>query len=147
MTFPQGIKKVNYQKILLKKKSIVFFEFKSTFPQFKWRQKFSHLFKKLEKLIQIYHNRSLYNNEYIQIYLIYDNLQDLYNVKSMKSYANQKFSNLFTKFEFGLYYFSKGITILNNQILEKKLDDIFNVLKLIKDDNIQKELKKILGKK
>ena len=147
MTFPQGIKKVNYQKILLKKKSIVFFEFKSTFPQFKWRQKFSHLFKKVEKFIQIYQNRGLYNNEYIQIYLIYDNLQDLYNVKSMKSYANQKFSNLFTKFEFGLYYFSKGITILNNQILEKKLDDIFNVLKLIKDENVQKELQKILGKK
>ena len=147
MTFPQENKKVNYQKIVLKKKSIVFFEFKSTFPQFKWKKKFSHLFKKVQKFIQIYQNRGLYNNEYIQIYLIYDNLPDLYNVKSMKSYVNQNFWNIFTKFEFGLYYFSKGITILNNQILEKKLDDIFNVLKLINDDNVQKELQKILGKK
>ena len=65
----------------------------------------------------------------------------------MKSYINQQFSKLFEKFEFGLYYFSKGITIINNQILEKKLDGIYNVLKLIKDENVQKELKKVFGKK
>ena len=163
MTFPQELKKVNNQKIVLKKKSIVFFEFKSTFPQFKWRQKFSHLFKKVQKFIEIYQNKGLYNNEYIQIYLLYDNLPDLYYVKSMKSYVNQKFWNIFANFEFGLYYFSKGITILNNQILEKKieenleeklegkfeekLNDIYNLLKLIKDDNVQKELEKIFGKK
>ena len=77
----------------------------------------------------------------------------------MKSYINQQFSKLFEKFEFGLYYFSKGITIINNQILEKqlekkiekklekKLDGIYNVLKLIKDENVQKELQKVLKKK
>ena len=156
MTFPLGDKKVNNQKIILKKNSIIFFEFKSAFPQFNWREKFSHLFKKVEKFIKIYQNRGLsYNNEYIQIYLLYDNLPDLYNIKFMKSYINQQFSKLFEKFEFGLYYFSKGITIINNQILEKKLeeklekklDDIYNVLKLIKDENVQKELQKVLEKK
>ena len=73
----------------------------------------------------------------------------------MKSYINQNFRNCFAKFEFGLYYFSKGITIINNQILEKriekriekKMDDIYNVLKLIKDEKIQKELQKVLEKK
>ena len=148
MTFPLGDKKVNNQKIILKKNSIIFFEFKSAFPQFNWRKKFSLLFKKVEKFIKIYQNRGLsYNNEYIQIYLLYDNLPDLYNIKFMKSYINQQFSKLFEKFEFGLYYFSKGITIINNQILEKKLDGIYNVLKLIKDENVQKELKKVFGKK
>ena len=176
MTFPLGDKKVNNQKIILKKNSIIFFEFKSAFPQFNWREKFSHLFKKVEKFIKIYQNRGLsYNNEYIQIYLLYDNLPDLYNIKFMKSYINQQFSKLFEKFEFGLYYFSKGITIINNQILEKKLetmekkmeikmekemeikmemekkkekklDDIYNILKLIKDENIQKELQKVFEK-
>jgi signal recognition particle GTPase len=209
MTFPRiGDKKVNNQKIILKKNSIIFFEFKSAFPQFKWREKFSHLFKKVEKFIKIYQNRGLsYNNECIQIYLIYDNIPDLYNINSMKSYINQQFSNLFKKFEFGLYYFSKGITIINNQILEKrlknnlkkelenklkkelennlkkelenklkkelennlkkelenklkkelesklkkelekKMDDLYNIFKLIKDENVQKELQKVFEKK
>ena len=177
MTFPRiGDKKEYNQKIILKKNSIIFFEFKSAFPQFKWREKFSHLFKKVEKFIKIYQNRGLsYNNECIQIYLIYDNIPDLYNIKSMKSYINQQFSKLFEKFEFGLYYFSKGITIINNQILEKrlknnlkkelenklkkelennlkkelekKMDDLYNIFKLIKDENVQKELQKVFEKK
>ena len=67
MVFPLGDKKINNQKIILKKKSSIFFEFKSSFPQFKWKEKFSHLFKKVQKFIKIYKNRGLYTNEYIQI--------------------------------------------------------------------------------
>ena len=67
MVFPLGDKKINNQKIILKKKSSIFFEFKSSFPQFKWKEKLSHLFKKIQQFIKIYKNRGLYTNEYIQI--------------------------------------------------------------------------------
>ena len=82
MTFPEVDKKVNDKKIILKKKSIIFFEFKSEFPQFNWKEKFSHLFKKVQKFITIYQNRVLYNNEFIQIYFLYDNFR-VYIISSL----------------------------------------------------------------
>ena len=58
-------------------------------------------------------------SEYIQIYLLYDSLPELYYIHFMKSYINKNFCYLFEKFEFGIYYFTKGITIINNEILKK----------------------------
>ena len=54
MNFPKGLKEDNNQKIILKKNSIIFFEFKSTFPQFNWEDKFNLFFKKVEKFLEIY---------------------------------------------------------------------------------------------
>ena len=51
MTFPKTDNKINNQKIILKKHSIIFFEMKSNFPQFKWKDNFTHLFEKI-----IFHN-------------------------------------------------------------------------------------------
>jgi hypothetical protein len=45
MTFPKK-EHSNNNKIILKRNSIIFFEFKVSFPQFTWKNKFSHLLKK-----------------------------------------------------------------------------------------------------
>ena len=68
----------------------------------------------------------------------------------MRRYINSNFNDLFEKLEFRLYYFSRGINIINNQILENKKTNLdYKVNKLIelldKLDNaeIKKELNKI----
>ena len=154
MTFPKTDNKINNQKIILKKHSIIFFEMKSNFPQFKWKDNFTHLFKKISKFIEIYKKRGVYNNEYIQIYFIYDNIPQLYYEKSMRKYINTNFTDLFENFEFGLYYFSRGISIINNQILENRITDLdgkvnklFELLEKVDNVEIKEELNKIKQKK
>ena len=97
--------------------------------------------------------RGVYNNEYIQIYFIYDNIPQLYNEKSMIKYINTYFNDLFENFEFGLYYFSKGIYINYNQILEKKITDLdckvnklFELLEKVNNVEIKEKLNKIKQK-
>ena len=51
MSFPKTDNKMNNQKIILKKNSIIFFEMKTNFPQFKWKDNFTHIFKKISKFI------------------------------------------------------------------------------------------------
>ena len=121
MTFPKGID--NNKDIILKKNSVIFFEFKASFPQYYWKEKFSHFFKKIKKFLEIYNMRGLYEKEYIQIYFIYDNMPDIYYIKDMRKYIKNNFSSFFTNFEFGIYYFSRGINIINNQNIEKKLNE------------------------
>ena len=57
MTFQKANNKINNQKIILKKSSIIFFEIKSNFPQYKWKDNFTHLFNKISKFIEIYKKR------------------------------------------------------------------------------------------
>ena len=68
----------------------------------------------------------------------------------MRRYINSNFNDLFENFEFGLYYFSRGINIINNQILENKitnLDDkvnkLFELFDKLDNPEIKKELEKI----
>ena len=122
MTFPKRVLN-NNKAIILKKNSVIFFEFKVSFPQFYWKEKFSHFFKKIQKFLELYKKRDLYKKEYIQIYFIYDNMPDIYYIKEMKSYINKNYASLFTNFEFGIYYFSRGISIINNQNTDEKLND------------------------
>ena len=154
MTFPKIDNKMSDQKIILKKNSIIFFEMKSNFPQFKWKDNFTHLFKKISKFIEIYKKRGVFNNEYIQIYFIYDNIPHLYYEKSMRKYIHTNFNDLFENFEFGLYYFSRGINIINNQMLQSKITDLdgkvnklFELLEKVDNVEIKEELKKIKQKK
>ena len=153
MTFLKTDNKMNNQKIILKKNSIIFFEMKTNFPQFKWKDNFTHIFKKISKFIEIYKMRGVYNNEYIQIYFIYDNIPHLYNEKSIIKYINTNFNDLFENFEFGLYYFSKGIYINYNQILEKRITDLdckvnklFELLEKVNNVEIKEKLNKIKQK-
>ena len=142
MNFPKEIKEDNNQKIILKKNSIIFFEFKSSFPQFNWKDKFNLIFKKVENFLEIYKSRGVYKKEYIQIFFVYDSMPEIYYLKYMKSYINKHFGFMFTNFEFGIFYFSKGINILNNQIIQKQLSDMQSTIK-----EIQKELKEMKEKK
>ena len=150
MAFPCSNKTINNnQKIVLKKKSIAFFEFKSTFPQYKWKDNFTHIFKNIAKFIEIYKKRGVYNKEYIQIYFIYDNIPQLYYEQNIKNYIDSNFKELFGNFEFGLYYFNTGINIITNQILEKKITDlddkinkILEILKNLNNKEINEELEK-----
>ena len=118
----------NNKKIILKKKSIIFFEFKVSFPQYYWKNKFGLLFKKIKKFLEIYNKRGLYRGEYIQIYFLYDNIPDIFYIKDMKNYINKNLGNLFEKFEFGIFYFSRGVTLINNENIEKKLNIIKNYI-------------------
>lgn len=130
MFFPKESKKHidNNKKIILKKKSIIFFEFKVSFPQYYWKNKFGLLFKKIKKFLEIYNKRGLYGGEYIQIYFLYDNIPDIFYIKDMKNYINKNLGNLFEKFEFGIFYFSRGVTLINNENIEKKLNIIKNYI-------------------
>ena len=142
MYFPKEIKEDNNQKIILKKNSIIFFEFKSSFPQFNWKDKFNLFFKKVKKFLEIYKRRGVYEKEYIQLFFVYNSMPEIYYLKYMKSYINKHFSFMFDNFEFGIFYFSKEITILSNQIIEKKLSDMQESIK-----EMQKELKELKKKK
>ena len=122
MTFPE-IKISNDKKIILKKNSIIFFEFKASFPQFNWKSKFSQLLEKIKKFLEIYKMRGLYNNEYIQIYYIYDNVPDIYYINDIKRFMiNHPY--LEVNYEFGIYYFTRGINLINNQILENNIKEL-----------------------
>ena len=126
----QKKEKSNGDKIILKKNSIIFFEFKVSFPQFTWKNKFIHLLKKIKKFLEIYKMRGLYNNEYIQIYFIYDNFPDIYFIDDIKKYL-KKNSDLGVNFEFGIYYFTRGISFINNITLENNVND--NLKNMMRD--------------
>ena len=142
MNFPKELKEDNNQKIILKKNSIIFFEFKSSFPQFNWKDKFNLIFKKVEKFLEIYKSRGVYEKEYIQIFFVYDSMPEIYYLKYMKSYINKHFGPMFANFEFGIFYFSKGINILTNQIIQKQLSDMQTTIK-----EMQKQIKELEKKK
>ena len=72
----------------------------------------------------------------------------------MRSYINTNFNNLFENFEFGLYYFSRGINLINNQILEDritnldaKVNKLFELFEKVDNNGIKEELEKIRQKK
>ena len=72
----------------------------------------------------------------------------------MRSYINTNFNNLFENFEFGLYYFSRGINLINNQILEDritnldaKVNKLFELFEKVDNNEIKEELEKIRQKK
>ena len=123
MSFPKPYIISNNGMIILKKKSIIFFEFKTSFPQFFWKDKFHHLFSKIKKFIEIYKNRGDYNQEYLQIFFVYDTMPEIYNIRKMKSFISKNFSHMFSNFEFGIYYFTRGINLINEQIIEQKIND------------------------
>ena len=72
----------------------------------------------------------------------------------MRKYIHTNFNDLFENFEFGLYYFSRGINIINNQMLQSKITDLdgkvnklFELLEKVDNVEIKEELKKIKQKK
>ena len=67
--------------------------------------------------------RGLYNNEYIQIYFIYNIFPDIYFISDIKIQR--------LNYKFGIYYFTRGVSLINNQINE---------------DNIKKEMKTDIAK-
>ena len=134
MTFPE-IKISNDKKIILKKNSIIFFEFNTSFPQYNWKSKFSQLLEKIKNFLEIYKMRGLYNNEYIQIYFIYDNVPDIYYINDIKRFMNNH-PDLEVNYEFGIYYFTRGINLINNQILENNIKELKEQTK-----NLQKMMK------
>ena len=114
----------NNEKIILKKKSIIFFEFKELFPQYSWKDKFTFLFKKIKNFIDVYQKRGEYNNEYIQIYFVYDNMPEIYYIREMKRFLNNNFANMFSKFEFGIFYFTRAISLINDQKVNQNIEDL-----------------------
>ena len=137
MTFPK-LNISNDKKIILKKNSIIFFEFKISFPQYNWRNRFEHLLKKVKKFLEIYNMRGLYNDEYIQIYLIYDKMPDIYDIEDIKSYMNNH-SDLLYNYEFGIYYFTQKINIVTNQMIEDSMNELKN--EILDAKRQRKELK------
>ena len=65
MAFPFK-KFINNNKIILKSNSIIFFEIKISFPQYKWKDTYKHFFK---KFLAIFKQRGIYNSEYLQMFL------------------------------------------------------------------------------
>ena len=119
----------NNKNIILKKKSIIFFEFKTSFPQYYWKEEISQLFEKIKNFLEIYKNRGDYTQEYVQIYFIYDCMPEIPYIKEIENYINNNLSNVFSNFEFGIYYFTRGINIIYNQIMEEKFNNNINELK------------------
>ena len=130
MVFPKE-KINNNNKMILKKKSIIFFEFKVSFPEFFWKEKFNLLFKKIKNFLEIYKKKQVYSKEYIQIYFVYDNMPEIYNISEMKKYIIINFSKMFENFEFGIYYFSRAISLINN---EQNMKDLRNNIATVKDE-------------
>jgi len=56
MNFPKD-EITNNKKIIFKNKSIIFCEFKVSFPLINWKDNFTHLFKKIKNFIEIYKMR------------------------------------------------------------------------------------------
>lgn len=160
MIFPEKTNLDNNQKMILKKKSIIFFEFKSTFPYYTWKDKFSHFFKKIQKFIEIYTQRGVYKKEYLQIFFVYDHIPEIHFINTMKLYIKNNLSIMFGKFEFGIYYFSRGINILNYEIINNKLlkieneqknqenqiNEIFNILNSLNNAEINDKIEEIKKK-
>ena len=149
----QKKEKSNGDKIIFKKNSIIFFEFKVSFPQFTWKNKFIHLLKKIKKFLKIYKMRGLYNNEYIQIYFICDNFPDIYFIEDIKKYLNKN-SDFGVNFEFGIYYFTRGISLINSITLENNVKDnmknmmrdILETFDLIKEKGIEEKINELKTK-
>jgi len=130
MAFPKE-KINNNKKIILKKESIIFFEFKASFPELFWKENFNFIFKKIKNFLEVYKKRHVYFEEYIQIYFVYDNMPEIYYVKEMKSYISKNFSQMFENFEFGIYYFSRTISLISD---EQNIKDLRNNIATVKDE-------------
>ena len=133
MAFPDKSLANNNGQIILKHNSITFFEFKESFPNYDWKDKFKHLFKKIQIFLELYKMRDIYEQEYIQIFFVYDNIPDIFYISYMKMEIDKIFKSYFKSFEFGIYYFSRGINMINNQEIEKKLNQHENIIKDILD--------------
>ncbi len=117
MCWPKEINTTNNKKIILKKNSIIFFEFKALFPQNNWKDKFNGHLRKIRRFLDIYQKRGLYNQENIQIYLIYYNIPDIYFIEEIKTYMNRQNLAFFSTYEIGIYYFTSGKNLINNTII------------------------------
>ena len=49
---------------------------------------------------------------------MYDNIPIFIILKILKATFNKTFSDSYSNFEFGIYYFSDGINMNNNQIID-----------------------------
>ena len=130
MAFPKE-KINNNKKIILKKESIIFFEFKSSFPELFWKENFNYIYKKIKNFLEVYKKRHVYFKEYIQIYFVYDNMPEIYCIKEMKNYISKNFTKMFENFEFGIYYFSRTISLINN---EQSITELRNNISTMKDE-------------
>ena len=88
--------------------------------------------------------RGLYNNEYIQIYFIYDNFPDIYFISDIKRFINNMSNNLdfSINYEFGIYYFTRGVSLINGQMLENNIKkDMKNNMKNMMKNMMKKMMK------
>ena len=91
--------------------------------------------------------RGLYNNEYIQIYFIYDNFPDIYFIGDIKRFMNNMSNNLdfSINYEFGIYYFTRGVSLINNQMLENNIKkDMKNNMKNMMKNMMKEMMKKMM---
>ena len=137
----------NNDKIILKSNSVIFFEFKVSFPNYDWKDKFKHFFKKIQIFLDLYRKRELYDQENIQIFFVYDNMPDIFYISYMKKEIYKLFKNYFESFEFEVYYFSRGINMINNQEIKSKLKehenllkDILNIINISNNEEINKKV-------
>jgi hypothetical protein len=147
MIFPSENFANNNGQIILKSNSVIFFEFKVSFPNYDWKDKFKHFFKKIQIFLDLYRKRELYVQENIQIFFVYDNMPDIFYISYMKMEIDKLFKNYFESFEFGVYYFSRGINMINNQEIKSKLKehenllkDILNIINISKTEEINKKV-------
>ena len=147
MIFPSKNLANNNGQIILKSNSVIFFEFKVSFPNYDWKDKFKHFFKKIQIFLDLYRKRELYDQENIQIFFVYDNMPDIFYISYMKMEIDKLFKNYFESFEFGVYYFSRGINMINNQEIKSKLKehenllkDILNIINISKNEEINKKV-------
>ena len=127
MHFPKN-ENNNSKTLILKHNSIIFFELKKAFPEYYWKDKIKNIFKKIKKFIEIYQKRGIYNNQNIQIFFIYDYFPISYEINDLKNYIIKEFSKSFPNFEFGIYYFSLGLNLVNSTSMQKKFNE--NIQKL-----------------
>ena len=74
-------------------------------------------------------------------------MPDIFYISYMKMEIDKLFKNYFESFEFGVYYFSRGINMINNQEIKSKLKehenllkDILNIINISKDEEINKKV-------
>jgi hypothetical protein len=94
--------------------------------------------------------RDIYEQEYIQIFFVYDNIPDIFYISYMKMEIDKLFKSYFKSFEFGIYYFSRGINMINNQEIEKTLNqheniikDILDIINIFPNEEIKKNIAEI----
>ena len=153
MAFPNENLANNNGQIILKHNSITFFEFKESFPNYDWKDKFKHFFKKIQIFLELYKMRDIYDQEYIQIFFVYDNIPDIFYISYMKMEIDKLFKSYFKSFEFGIFYFSRGINMINNQEIEKKLNqheniikDILDIINIFPNEEIKKKIAETKGR-